>query len=170
MNETDKLDKLEQSVSRVMKRLTHTSQPDSLAMQLPLAQLRLAHALHRSDVTLGETMGALKVRLGVGNSALTQAGDRLIHNGLAERLDDPNDRRVVRMRLTEKGRYWVDDIRLQRKRRIEEILTHLTPSQAKEFTEAVFTLDRLTTFLRRNTSIDANAPEETIAQIQAVTE
>ncbi len=170
MNETEKLDKIEQSISRVMKRLTHTNQPDSLAMQLPLAQLRLAHALHHSDVSLGETMGALKERLGVGNSALTQAGDRLIHNGLAERLDDPNDRRVVRMRLTEKGRSWVDDIRMQRKRRIEEILDHLTPSQAQEFTEAIFTLDRLTSFLRRNNNVDANEPEETIAQIRAVSE
>src|SRR5581483_11344934 len=96
---------LESSLPRIMRRLMDSENLDMPLLQLPLAQMRLAQALYVDNESaefslLGETMGRLSDRLGVRHNALTQAADRLVNHGLAERLSDPSDRRVVRLRLT----------------------------------------------------------------------
>ncbi|MBP8989803.1 MAG: MarR family transcriptional regulator [Clostridia bacterium] len=50
--------------------------------------------------TMSETAAALEITTGT----LTVAIDRLVRKGYVERQRDPNDRRVVRIRLTKKGK------------------------------------------------------------------
>src|SRR5690348_13744636 len=102
----DALTWLERALPRTMRRLTDSEDMEHPLLQLPLAQLRLAHALYREDAdaeaqAAGETMGHLSTQLGVRQNALTQAADRLVQRKLAERISDPHDRRIVRLRLTE---------------------------------------------------------------------
>ena len=49
-------------------------------------------------------MGAIAGALGIAVSATTTVVDRLVKRGLATRLSDPKDRRVVICELTEQGR------------------------------------------------------------------
>jgi DNA-binding MarR family transcriptional regulator len=48
-------------------------------------------------------MGELASRLGIGQSAATGLVDRLVEQGALERLPDPTDRRVVRVRVSPAG-------------------------------------------------------------------
>ena len=50
--------------------------------------------------TMSETAAALEITTGT----LTVAVDRLVRKGYVERRRDPHDRRVVRVRLTKKGK------------------------------------------------------------------
>ncbi len=42
-------------------------------------------------------------QMGVTNAAASQAVDRLVHLGLIERTEDPDDRRAKRLTLTQAG-------------------------------------------------------------------
>src|SRR5258708_5001379 len=108
---------LERVLVSTFRRLMDTENLDMPLLQLPLAQLRLAQALYDENpeyVQAGETMGKLSERLGVKQNALTQAAARLVNHDLAERLSDRNDRRIVRLRLTQKGQEWVRERRARR--------------------------------------------------------
>ncbi len=137
---------LERTLTAIMRRLMDTENLDMPLLQLPLAQMRLAQALYRdqetsASVTSGETMGRLSERLHVRQNALTQAADRLVNHGLAERLSDPSDRRIVRMRLTAKGEDWVRERIGRRRARYEHLWTLLDPQERIEFLNAVRVLE-----------------------------
>ena len=82
-------------------------------------------------------MGRLSERLGVRQNALTQAADRLVKHGLAERLSDPCDRRIVRLRLTETGAAWVRERRARRHEHLGALWAELTDAERREFLHAV---------------------------------
>ncbi len=86
-------------------------------------------------------MGHLSERLGVRQNALTQAADRLINHGLAERLSDPRDRRVVRLRLTAKGCEWVEARRTRRRKHLHDLWDGLQAQERNAFVQAVRTLE-----------------------------
>ncbi len=133
---------LERTLPRIIRRLMDHNDPETPLMDLPVAQLRLVHALHDEShdshiLVTGETMGRLSERLGVRQNALTQAADRLIGHGLAERLGDSSDRRVVRLRLTEQGQRLVGERRAKRIAHLGELWSGLDTTEREEFLRAV---------------------------------
>jgi DNA-binding MarR family transcriptional regulator len=63
------------------------------------------HALHtiarRGAVTMGELADCLDA---ASLSSATQMSDRLVKEGLVQRMSDPGDRRLVRVALSPRGR------------------------------------------------------------------
>jgi DNA-binding MarR family transcriptional regulator len=139
---------LESALPRIMRRLMDAENLDMPLLQLPLAQMRLAQALYHPDnstdlIAFGETMGRLSEQLGVRHNALTQAADRLVNHKLAERMSDPNDRRIVRLRLTAKGRDWVAQRRARRLAHLGTLWSVLTSEERTEFIRAVCVLEAI---------------------------
>ncbi len=137
---------MERTLTATMRRLMDTENLDMPLLQLPLAQMRLAQALYGDGETAlssgpGETMGRLSERLHVRQNALTQAADRLVNHGLAERLSDPADRRIVRLRLTMTGEAWVRERRGRRRARYEHLWNLLDAQERSEFLHAVRVLE-----------------------------
>jgi DNA-binding MarR family transcriptional regulator len=133
---------LETVLPRIMRRLMDADNLDMPLLQLPLAQMRLAYALYAEPAgnelsIVGETMGKLSERLGVRQNALTQAADRLVKHGLAERLSDRSDRRIVRLRLTEIGSAWVRERRERRHEHLGALWAELNEAERQEFLHAV---------------------------------
>lgn len=75
------------------------------------------------------SMGELSEALDVPLSTATRMVDWVVKSGYAERLPDADDRRVVRVALTEAGRALYQSINEFVKHRIEEILGRLTPGE-----------------------------------------
>lgn len=138
---------LERTLPRLMRSLLDSEDLNIPLLQLPLAQLRLAQALYKDteagvpDVNAGDSMGRLSERLGVKLNALTPSADRLIQRGLAERFSDPTDRRVVRMRLTERGQEWVRERRTRRHAHLTRLWHLMDRSDQAHFVQAVKTLE-----------------------------
>ncbi len=62
---------------------------------------RISHNLYRkSNLTMGELSSALSVQV----STATRMVDWMVKEGYAQRLPDPEDRRIVRVALTDTGR------------------------------------------------------------------
>jgi DNA-binding MarR family transcriptional regulator len=71
--------------------------------------------------------------LGVTNAGASQMVDRLVQNGLVERSEDPFDRRVKQLKLTERGRLIVQESIEVRRRWLEELTYALTKDEQASF-------------------------------------
>jgi DNA-binding MarR family transcriptional regulator len=68
-------------------------------------------------------------QLGVTNAAASQAVDRLVHLGLIERTEDPEDRRAKRLALTPEGLTLIEKAIQARSRWVEGVTEALTTEE-----------------------------------------
>lgn len=80
---------------------------------------------HREPLTMGELSEALAVPL----STATRMVDWLVKSGYAERLPDPEDRRVVRVGLTETGQELYQTINGFMRQRVEQVLRRFSAEE-----------------------------------------
>lgn len=90
-------------------------------------QFLALRALSTQDRTASELARALGVRL----PTLTQLADGLVTRGWIERHDDPQDRRRVRLGLTDSGRDVYLSARECAEDRMGRILDHISPGERK---------------------------------------
>ncbi len=179
---------LEAALPRIMRRLMDADDLDMPLLQLPLAQMRLAQALYPQSASLtqpqlnpesgdksnriheneaeliGQTMSRLSERLGVRHNALTQAADRLVNHGLAERHSDPIDRRIVRLRLTSLGMEWVRARHARRHAHLLNLWSLLGGEERSNFLHSVRVLESAVDRLGSSACVDkatANFTEKT---------
>jgi DNA-binding MarR family transcriptional regulator len=104
----------------------------SLARTKLLAQLRVEGAMRQQ---------ALALCFGFAPRSITDMVDGLERDGLAERLDDPNDRRAKLVRLTASGEAAVTAALEVRGRLIEHIFGALSTADRAELVRLVRLLD-----------------------------
>ncbi len=92
----------------------------------PISFLQISSALYPEK---SPTMGELSQALSVPLSTATRMVDWWVDRGLAERLSDPDDRRIVRIELTDSGRRVHEVIESQISRSIHEVLKCLTSTE-----------------------------------------
>ena len=74
-------------------------------------------------------MRELAKELDVGESAATAVVDRLVRQGLVVRCDDPTDRRVVRLALSDTGESLVVKLHASACRKTADLLVSLSDEQ-----------------------------------------
>jgi len=79
------------------------------------------------------TMGDLSRSLNVPLSTATRIVDWMVNNGYAQRLSDPDDRRVVRVAMTENGNAMYHEIDNFFMERIERLMQGFTPEERDTF-------------------------------------
>ena len=94
----------------------------------PVAFRRMLSFLHQNP---GSTMGGLSQALSVPLYAATRTVDNLVENGLADRLSDPDDRRIVRVTLTDSGLRFHQAIEARLAQVFRGIMVHLTPEEQR---------------------------------------
>ncbi len=72
------------------------------------------------------TMGELSARLEIPLSSVTRMVDGLVRARFAERCDDPSDRRIVRLQMTERGQQFIETGMNLVRQRIQHLLEHFT--------------------------------------------
>lgn len=90
----------------------------------------LVFSRHDGPITMGELSRDLNVPL----STATRIMDWMVENGYAHRLPDPQDRRVVRVGLTDAGQEIYATINQFFMERIEKIMGQLTAEERQTFT------------------------------------
>ena len=86
---------------------------------------------------------ALAAREGVTQPAMTQLVARLQDSGLAERVADPADGRVVQVRITAEGRALLAGRRAARAERVAVLLARLSPDEQAALAAALPAMDAL---------------------------
>jgi DNA-binding MarR family transcriptional regulator len=99
---------------------------------LTTPQLRMMFILAGQD---GVTPGALAERMHVTPPTITGLTDRLAKQGLISRVEDPNDRRLVRLSLTDEGRRTTNELETMGRAFLKEVLGRLPPDHVKRLTE-----------------------------------
>ncbi|MBO0880168.1 MAG: MarR family transcriptional regulator [Mycobacterium sp.] len=80
------------------------------------------------------TAGAFLAASLVTSGAITQRVDRMAAKGLVRRIPDGTDRRVVRIRLTDRGLGVIDDLLPKHLANEARLLQSLSPTALKQFT------------------------------------
>ena len=109
-------------VAIIEKLMTQRMLDESFEQQVTPAQLVALRYLSLNESSL---MSDVAEGLGISFPAATKTVDRLVRKELASRAEDPHDRRVVRIRLTDRGKQLVEDVYAERGRRFASVLERL---------------------------------------------
>ena len=126
---------LRHAVARVHRKLR---QQDQTGLG-PTVTAALATIAREGDPTLGE----LAAFENVTPPTMTVVVTKLEALGLVARHTDEQDRRVIRVRLTEAGRNQLDDVRIRRTAWLDGQLQQLSPEERAVLAEAADLLARL---------------------------
>ena len=105
-----------------------------------MRQARLLRLLGRHE---SMTMKELAQMADISTPTATGLVDRTVENGLVVREGDPNDRRVVRVKLTAKARDLRARFRRLRMEKIDRVLSQLSPADRKKLADAFETIDQM---------------------------
>ena len=78
------------------------------------------------------TMGELSSELNVPMSTATRIVDGLVRGGMAERINDANDRRIVRVAMSKNGRELYETGMAYNKQRIAKLLKNFTAEEQSQ--------------------------------------
>lgn len=110
----------------------HVHPPDDL--DITIGQL---HCLKTIRVLQGPSMTDLSASLQLQPSTVTGLVDGLVDQGLVERQEDPEDRRVVRVTLTTEGKRRGSWHGRARRRRLMELLTDIDDGELRRIESAL---------------------------------
>lgn len=91
------------------------------------------------------TMGELCGRMFLACSTATDLIDRMERNGLIERVRDTNDRRVIRLRVLDKGSVVIDEVLVARRDYLSTILTEVDVPDKERLIQSLEQLNYLMT-------------------------
>ena len=115
---------------RSMRRFLHYARESGLSMSM-IGTLFHLHRREKAGVTdVGD-------HLGVTSAAASQMLDRLVQQGLIERSEDPDDRRMKRISLTEKGNAVIKESINARLEWIEDLAEVLTADEKDQVITAL---------------------------------
>jgi len=101
----------------------------ALNSDLTPAQIKSLFAFEKDDHAY--PIGELGKNARVKSSTMTDMIDRLEKDGIAERIRDDGDRRVVKVRLTNKGKKIKRQFSVKMRTGVEEAFSHLSEDEKK---------------------------------------
>ena len=111
---------LERRANRVLKQYS----PDAwMGLSLTIAQLKSLFFIDNEGST---NFTKLAAALGVTSSNVTGIVDRLVEQELVSRKENPEDRRVLLLSVTEKGKALLANLRERRVKQMSEVLTRMS--------------------------------------------
>ena len=93
---------------------------------LTTTQLRLIFILRQGD---GVSISSLAQSMGLSPSAMTGIIDRLVEQGLVSRQENPEDRRIVELRATDRGKTLLTNLWERRVGHMSEVLAQLSSEE-----------------------------------------
>jgi DNA-binding MarR family transcriptional regulator len=167
-DETTEVMELLLRVQRAIHRskvLTGSQPPWIATPSLTMAQLR---ALMVLDDNRHLTVGQLAERLGIGMPAASSIVDRLVEEGLADRHQDPDDRRRIVVRPSKQGSGRIDTMRQGPKEVLEALVCRLDPGERGHVIVALRALVRAAEDMQAENEDQAATPPATTAAVPAL--
>ncbi len=121
-------------LDEILRGLRPAKLPRSDDLKITLAQL---HCLHTIDDLGSPTMSDVARQMRLQPSTVTALVDALLPCGTVERLEDPADRRIVRVRLTALGRRRRHAHQRERRKRMAQLLAGLGDDELQQVESAL---------------------------------
>lgn len=99
------------------------------------------HAIEAISMYHQYTISEVANSLHLTPGTMTAMADRLIYKGYVERVRDQNDRRVIRLKLTNKGRIFYRAHRAFHKKMVHEFLNGMDETEVKAIKKAIHSLE-----------------------------
>jgi MarR family transcriptional regulator, organic hydroperoxide resistance regulator len=96
-----------ESFLEINKAINRLVKIDADRLGITVVQLK---ALYKLDANPNISLGELADKLRLTNSTVSGVTERLVHNGLVERVVPPENRRAVSIHLTEKGKWTINQL------------------------------------------------------------
>lgn len=113
-------------LQKASKTLLEVTKKDISRLGMRMSDFTILEALyHKGKQTIREISQAVLINTG----SITYVIDKLESKGLLERADCPQDRRVVYIHLTEKGKQLMDEIFPKHQKVIEEVFQDVTEEE-----------------------------------------
>ena len=87
-------------------------------------------------------MSEVSERFEITPAAASQLVDKLVHSGLIQRVEDPNDRRAKLLSLTDKGKEFIQQGIEERYRWVEELAGKLSAEERAQISDALNVMTR----------------------------
>jgi MarR family transcriptional regulator, 2-MHQ and catechol-resistance regulon repressor len=113
----------------------------------PPSQYRVLRILKKRGAI---PMSEIGRKVYISTSNMTSLIDRLVEEGLAERLPDKNDRRVINIAITEKGKEVVREWRKHENEKIRLKLAALSDEDLEKLYESIETIKIILYKIRNN--------------------
>ena len=131
------LQTLVQHMMSVMKHVRHSGPPPEPILSPPQVHLLFSIGGRKEGMSVKE----LAEHLSVTPGAITQFVDPLVEKGFVIREGDPNDRRVVRLKLTEQTRSQFNKFRQEHMMSMFKIFEVLTDDEIKQMVDLLAKID-----------------------------
>jgi DNA-binding MarR family transcriptional regulator len=82
-------------------------------------------------------MSALAKTLNISKTQITPRIDQLVNDGLLERVPDENDRRVLRIALTDEGKDLIKNSNITVKEAMNQLFSPLTHDELEELCKSI---------------------------------
>ena len=144
----EQLQQIEEHISNVRNLFIHlfnrmvTGTRENVGVNISIAQLKALSAFHEDRPY---TMSELSRNALVKMPSMTEMVDRLETAGILERVRDDRDRRVVHVRLTEKGKELHYGFLERRRAELDDVFKDLDASDRGELVRALATVSRILT-------------------------
>ncbi len=114
----------------VMRGFTKRENSNLIKSRITLAQyFVLDHLLKAGECKMKD----IAAFLNVSTAAATGIVERIVKYGYIQRVFDPADRRIIRIKLTAKGAEVVKEINLNKKKRVMEVFGKLAEAQRQQY-------------------------------------
>ncbi|MEN8242713.1 MAG: MarR family transcriptional regulator [Chloroflexota bacterium] len=120
-----------------MRHSMHHALRHSRGSGCSMSQLGTLMIIHRRGT---RTVSDIGEELGVSNAAASQMLDRLVQEGLIFRTEDPDDRRVKQIKLTDQGSQRLQESIEARHSWLKEIALELSDPEKEKITQALHIL------------------------------
>ncbi len=115
-----------------MRNFWHFTREQGLSM----AQIIALRQLYHQGEAGGCSVSHIGERLGVTNAAVSQSLDKLVHQGLVERKENPHDRRSKQISLTLEGEKMLKKSMRAQRSWIDELSTKLSVEEQAQIESA----------------------------------
>jgi DNA-binding MarR family transcriptional regulator len=136
-NREELLQTLVQRMMSIMRHVRHTGPPPVPLLSPPQAHLLFIIGHRKEGISVKELAEISSVTSG----AITQFIDALVERGLVEREGDPNDRRIVLLKLTEQARRQMEQVRKEHFVSMSKVFEALTDEDIEQLTALLIKID-----------------------------
>ena len=120
---------------KIMRKLGGPIDEDLMKLNLDMPHVAILDIITHSEIE--PMMSEIGKKLGISKAMITHIIDSMEEKELVKRVEDPKDRRIIRIHVTKLGKGVINKIELHHRNKLKSFLLSLSPSDRNLFINAI---------------------------------